>query len=154
MASETTLDYRQWLGDLKIRFRQVQLKAEVTVNTALLQFYWELGADIVAKQAHQAWGSGFLQRLSEDLSREFPEMKGFSKRNLEQIRRWYLFWQGQSPAIAKQLASQLFSVPWWHHVTIITKCQSRTEARYYLQQTHAYGWSRVMLTHQIESRLL
>ena len=59
-------DYRSWLADLKTRFRRVQLKAAVSVNTALLQFYWELGAEIVAKQAHHAWGSGFLEKLSRD----------------------------------------------------------------------------------------
>ena len=46
----TGSDYREWLGQLKTRFGQVQLKAAVAVNSALLQFYWELGADIVAKQ--------------------------------------------------------------------------------------------------------
>jgi hypothetical protein len=111
-------DYRAWLGDLKARFRQVQLKAVVAVNTELLQFYWGLGADIVAKQATQAWGSGFLEKLSQDLMQEFPEMKGFSKRNLEQIRRWYGFWS-TPPAIAKQAASQLLTIPWWHNVVIM-----------------------------------
>lgn len=56
-------DYRAWLGNLKARFRQVQLKAAVAVNTELLQFYWELGADILAKQATQAWGSGWSRAV-------------------------------------------------------------------------------------------
>ncbi|MFN7668020.1 MAG: DUF1016 N-terminal domain-containing protein, partial [Burkholderiales bacterium] len=63
-ARPTAGDYREWLGNLKTRFRQVQIKAAVAVNTALLQFYWELGADIVAQQASQRWGSGFLDNLS------------------------------------------------------------------------------------------
>ena len=122
-----TPEYRQWLGELKTRFRQVQLRAAVAVNTAMLQFYWELGADMVAKQTQFAWGSGFLNQLSADLMREFPEVKGFSKRNLEQIRRWYSFWNA-SPSIAQQAASQLMGVPWWHHVTILTKCKQPDEA--------------------------
>ena len=85
-------EYHAWLGELKTRFRQVQLKAAVAVNTALLQFYWELGADIVARQTRFAWGSGFLNQLSADLMRDFPEVKGFSARNLKYIRQWYLFW--------------------------------------------------------------
>lgn len=145
-------DYRAWLGDLKARFRQVQLKAAVAVNTELLRFYLELGVDIVARQASQSWGSGFLERLSQDLMQEFPEIKGFSKRNLEQIRRWYNFWSTQ-PAITKQAASQLLAIPWWHNVVIITKCQNHAEALYYVQQTQAHGWSRSVLTHQIESGL-
>lgn len=151
-AINVTTDYRAWLSDLKTRFRQVQLKAAVAVNTELLQFYWQLGADIINKQATQAWGSGFLTQLSTDLMREFPEVKGFSKRNLEQIRRWYVFWN-QVPEIAKQAASQLFVIPWWHNVVIISKCSSHSEALYYVQQTQAHGWSRVVLTHQIESGL-
>ena len=130
MDSElTTLtpEYRQWLVELKARYRQVQLKAAVAVNTAMLQFYWELGADMVAKQTQFAWGSGFLRQLSADLMREFPEVKGFSKRSLEQIRRWYSFWNA-SPAIAQQAASQLMGIPWWHHVTILTKCKQPDEA--------------------------
>lgn len=154
MANEVTepTSYKQWLSELKTRFRQVQLKAAVAVNAELLQFYWQLGADIVSKQATQAWGSGFLAKLSQDLMQEFPEVKGFSKRNLEQIRRWHAFWS-QDTAIAKQPASQLFVIPWWHNVVIISKCQSHAEALYYVQQTQTHGWSRSILTHQIESGL-
>lgn len=145
-------DYRAWLGDLKARFRQVQLKAAVAVNTELLQFYWALGTDIVAKQAIQAWGSGFLEKLSQDLMQEFPEMKGFSKRNLELIRQWHRYWTSDA-AIAKQAVAQLVSIPWGHNLAIISKCQSQAEALYYVQQTQAHGWSRAVLTHQIESGL-
>lgn len=126
-----TAEYRQWLGALKPRFRHVQLKAAVAVNTELLRFYWELGADIVERQASHAWGSGFLASLSKDLMREFPGVQGFSKRNLEQIRRWFMFWNRDSE-IAKQAATQLFAVPWWHNVVIISKCQSHAEALYYV----------------------
>ena len=145
-------DYHHWLLTLKTRFRSVQLKAAVAVNTELLRFYWELGADITQRQVEHAWGSGFLEKLSKDLTQEFPDVKGFSKRNLEQIRRWYLFWS-QHAVIAKQPASQLFAIPWWHHVTVVSKCRSHAEAWYYVQQTQAHGWSRAVLTHQIESGL-
>ena len=133
-----TTEYRQWLGELKTRYRQVQLKAAVTVNTAMLQFYWELGADMVDKQTQFAWGSGFLTQLSADLMREFPNTAGFSKRNLEQIRRWHAFWN-QPPAIAKQAASQLMGIPWWHHVVILSKCKQHDEALYCVQATLAHG---------------
>lgn len=144
-------DYKQWLSDLKTRFRQVQLKAAVAVNTELLQFYWQLGADIQAKQAAQAWGSGFLESLSQDLMQEFPEMKGFSLRNLKYIRQWHSFWAGS--AIGQQAVAQLVSIPWGHNLAIISKCHSQAEALYYVQQTQAHGWSRSVLTHQIESGL-
>jgi hypothetical protein len=100
-----TAEYRQWLGELKTRFRQVQLKAAVTVNTAMLQFYWELGADVVEKQKAYAWGQGFVGQLSADLMREFPDVKGFSVRNLKNARQWYKFWLPMP--IGQQAVAQL-----------------------------------------------
>lgn len=149
---DTSTDYREWVIALKSKFQNVQLKAAVAVNTALLQFYWELGQEIIEKQQSSQWGDGFLNQLSLDLTAEFPEVKGFSKRNLQQIRQWYRYWAG-SNAIALQPVAQLFSVPWSHNLTIISKCSNQQEALYYIQNTIVYGWSRSVLTHQIESGL-
>ena len=146
-----TADYRQWLGELKTRFRQVQLKAAVAVNTAMLQFYWELGADMVAKQTQFAWGSGFLTQLSADLMREFPDVKGFSVRNLKYIRQWHEFWL--DAPIGQQPVSQILSIPWGHNLAILAKCKQHGEALYYAQATQTFGWSRSVLVHQIESDL-
>lgn len=145
-------DYKAWVIDLKSRLRAVQLKAAISVNSALLEFYWELGTDIVEKQKNSTWGSGFLQQLSQDLMAEFPDMKGFSKRNLELIRRWNLFYTS-TDAIAKQAVSQLSQIPWGHNIVIVSKCQSVKEALYYVEKTIRHGWSRSVLTHQLESKL-
>ena len=142
-------DYSAWLKELKYKVRLVQIKAAVKVNSELLQFYWELGADIVEKQATTKWGDGFITRLSQDLMAEFPDIKGFSKRNLELIRKWYCFWSVQDE-IAKQLATQ---IPWWHNVVIITKTKNVDEALFYVQKTIQNNWSRSVLTHHIESDL-
>ncbi|OQW98196.1 MAG: hypothetical protein BWK74_05135 [Desulfobacteraceae bacterium A6] len=105
----TDKEYQQWLADIKEKARKTQIKAAVKVNTELLNFYWELGTDILEKQANAKWGDGFLLQLSKDLMSEFPDMKGFSKRNLELIRQWYLFYSQDSRTdqIAKQPVSQL-----------------------------------------------
>jgi predicted nuclease of restriction endonuclease-like (RecB) superfamily len=157
--TQASADYRAWLGELKTRFHRVQLKAAVAVNTALLQFYWDLGADIVIRQAQWDWGSGFLKQLSADLMSEFPEMTGFSVRNLKYIRQWHQFWAadaiGQQPVaqFAKQPVSQIFAIPWGHNLAIIAKCKQHDEALYYVQATQTHGWSRSVLVHQIESGL-
>ncbi|MCM2358035.1 MAG: PDDEXK nuclease domain-containing protein [Geobacteraceae bacterium] len=173
MASEITVnkDYRAWLAEIKLKIRNVQIKAVLKVNAELLVFYWELGEDIVAKQSTAQWGDGFLQHLSRDLMAEFPDMKGFSKRNLELIRQWHLFYKqsGQSIQIAKQPVSQLpreddgeksqqvvgqiTSIPWGHNIAIIAKCKNVDEALFYVQSTQAHNWSRSVLVHQIESGL-
>ena len=152
MAAKEFSAYGAWLTQLKQQFRQVQLKAAVAVNTELLQFYWALGADIAQQQAQASWGSGFLAQLSQDLMREFPQVKGFSKRNLELVRHWYLYWSADG-AIAKQAVSQLFAIPWGHNLAIVRMCPNPSQALFYVQQTQAHGWSRAVLTHQIESGL-
>lgn len=147
-----TEDYQQWLSSLKQDFQRAQIKATIKVNTTLLEFYWQLGTDILEKQKSTTWGQGFLTQLSQDLMTEFPSIKGFSKRNLELIRYWCHFWNAEKP-IAKQVVSQLTQVPWGHNVAIARQSQSKEEALYYISNTQQYGWSRNILVHQIESGL-
>lgn len=108
MSSDLVInkDYKVWLADIKLKVRNAQIKAALKVNTELLTLYWELGADIVAKQAAAKWGDGFLLQLSKDLTAEFPDMKGFSERNLKYIRAWYLFYS-QEDTIGQQAVAQL-----------------------------------------------
>ncbi len=145
-------EYKHWLKDRKQKVLQSQLKAVVQVNSTLLEFYWELGEEIVLRQSQASWGDGFLKQLSHDLMAEFPEMKGFSERNLKYIRQWVVFYSSE-PAIGQQPVAQLTQIPWGHNLKIIAQCQSVEEAVYYVQNTLANGWSRSVLTHQIESGL-
>lgn len=142
-------DYKAFIQDIKQHIQTAQIKAAVAVNQALLQLYWDLAERIVAKQQASAWGDGFLQQMSRDLQPEFPDIKGFSKRNLELMRQWYRFWV-EEPAIAQQLVSQ---IPWGHNLIIISKIKNIEEARFYIHKTVQNNWSRAVLTHQIESCL-
>ena len=144
-----TDDYKAFIHGIKQRVQSAQIKAAFTVNQALLQLYWDLAELMVEKQQTTAWGDGFLLQMSRDLQAEFPDMKGFSKRNLELMRQWYRFWSEQ-PAIAKQLVAQ---IPWGHNLVIISKIKNIEEAAFYVQKTMQNNWSRVVLTHQIESNL-
>lgn len=156
----TSGEYRDWLKEIKQRLRQAQVKAAVQVNTALLTFYWELGADIVERQKSAQWGSGFLLQLSADLTAEFPDMRGFSHNNLQYIKRWYLFYvEGNvkcgtgCSTFGQQPVAKLVQIPWSHNLVIISKCKDVTEALYYVNKTIEHNWSRNVLTHQIESGL-
>lgn len=84
--------YVQWMADIKQRFRQSQLKAAVRVNTAMLEFYWSMGRDIVELRAESKWGNGFFNQLSLDLRTAFPNETGFSVTNLKYMERWYAFY--------------------------------------------------------------
>ena len=84
--------YLQWIADIKKRFRQSQIKAAVRVNTAMLEFYWSMGRDIVELRAESRWGSGFFNQLSFDMRSTFPDETGFSVTNLKYMKRWYAFY--------------------------------------------------------------
>ena len=149
-------DYKDWLQDLKGKIQQSQIKAAIQVNSELLRLYWQIGKDIVEKQAQAKWGDGFLQTLSADLCKEFPTIKGFSYRNLKSIRQWYLFYN-QLDIIGKQVVSQLevslFSIPWGHHIMIMQRCKNTQEALFYVHKTIENHWSRSVLEHQIALNL-
>ncbi len=99
----TNSDYKNWLYTLKESVKKSQIKASISINKELLTLYLDLGIQIIAKQKASNWGSNFLGQLSKDLQAEFPLMTGFSKRNLELIRQWTLFYFSNT----KQAASQL-----------------------------------------------
>ena len=67
--------YGPWLASLKQRVRSAQLRAHRAVNTQLIQLYWDIGHEIVERQAREGWGSGVVRRLAGDLQAEFPGMR-------------------------------------------------------------------------------
>ena len=85
-------NYKSWLQSLKTRLQQHQIKAAVRVNSAMLEFYWELGRDIVAMKPEKRWGAGIINQLSLDLKAMFPEQKGFSTTIIWYIKKWFLFY--------------------------------------------------------------
>jgi predicted nuclease of restriction endonuclease-like (RecB) superfamily len=141
-------EYAVFIKDIKLRVQHAQIKAAVSVNQELLRLYWEMAGRIVEKQKGSIWGDGFLVQLSRDLQAEFPDMKGFSFRNIKYIRQWYLYWQ-ENP-IGQQLVAQ---IPWGHNLVIISKTKSNEEALFYVHKTIENNWSRAVLTHHIEREL-
>lgn len=100
-------DYLQWIKELSTRFRRSQVKASVRVNQVMLQFYWELGKDIVEKKAESRWGSGFMKNLSRDLKEVNPDATCFSETNLLYMKNFYRLYQ---PYIAPQTVEQMENI--------------------------------------------
>ncbi len=150
-------EYNDLIYALKSQIQSAQIKAAVSVNRELLQLYWFIAEQTVQKQQTARWGDGLIKQVSQDLQQEFPEIKGFSVRNLELMRKWYHYWT-QSDEITKQVVSQLaqapiFQIPWGQNLLIISKASSTKEALFYVQKTIGNNWSRAVLTHQIELEL-
>lgn len=105
--------YVQWMADIKQRFRQSQLKAAVRVNTAMLEFYWSVGRDLVALRAEERWGAGVVKQFALDMRQAFPNETGFSYSNVKYMKQWYSFYyervtKGQQPVglISQQAADE------------------------------------------------
>ena len=142
-------DYRSWLTALKLQVKSAQNRAAFTVNRELLQLYWHIGHEILTQQQAKGWGAKVVKQLAQDLKQAFPELKGFSERNLKYMRQFAQVWS--EPEFVQQAVAQL---PWGHHLVLMSKLSSRDQRLAYAAQTVEYGWSRNILVHQIESGLL
>ncbi|MCI7343002.1 MAG: DUF1016 N-terminal domain-containing protein [Fusobacterium necrophorum] len=137
-------EYKQFLIELKEKVKNSQLKAAVKVNYELLNLYWELGKEITEKQKEYSWGDSFLKLLSQDLRKEFPDMRGFSAENLKHIRYWYIFYKdcliGLQPVTQlTSIENKIKSIPWGHNQRIMYKCKSVREAIFYVEKTIENG---------------
>ena len=98
-------EYTIWLADLKKRVRESQVRAMVSVNAEMMMLYWQIGRDILDRQIKHGWGAKIVDQLSSDLKREFPEMTGFSPRNLNYMLAFASAWPDQS--ILQQTVAKL-----------------------------------------------
>ncbi|MEL6353631.1 MAG: PDDEXK nuclease domain-containing protein [Cyanobacteria bacterium J06627_28] len=140
--------YQSFLSDLKKRIQTAQSKAVRSVNRELVLLYWQIGSDILQRQETAGWGSKVIGKLSEDLRQAFPDMKGFSPRNLKYMRTFAESWPDQ-----KFVQEVLAQIPWYHNITLLEKIKDHERLIWYVQKTVENGWSRNVLVHQIESRL-
>jgi predicted nuclease of restriction endonuclease-like (RecB) superfamily len=140
--------YAQFLADLKIRIQAAQLRAALAVNRELVLLYWQIGRDILDRQARESWGAKVIDRLAADLKHAFPDMKGFSPRNLKYMRRFADIWPDAE--FVQQVAAQL---PWFHNCVLLDKVANSDERVWYARAAIQHGWSRSVLVHQIESAL-
>lgn len=139
-------DYAAWLNLLKQQIATVRQKAALSLNSALIELYWHIGNQIVEKEKEASWGSGLIDRLARDLAFEFPDIKGFSRRNLYAIRQWYLFYSARTPIVPQPVAQ----IPWGHNRLIISKTKDVDEALWYAGATVENGWSRDVLELKID----
>lgn len=142
------IGYADWLAELKQRIHAAQQRATLAVNRELVLLYWQIGQDILARQASQGWGSKVVDRLARDLRKAFPDMKGFSPRNLKYMRAFAEAWPD-----GEFVQAALAQLPWYHQLALLDKLQTAEERQWYAAQALENGWSRNVLVMQIESGL-
>ncbi|MBR6021150.1 MAG: DUF1016 family protein [Kiritimatiellae bacterium] len=140
-------DYERWILSIKERVRHARLRALLSANAEQLALYWDIGRAILDKQEERGWGSKVVVRMSRDLRGEFPDMPGFSPRNLNYMRAFADAWR--RPEIVQAPLAQL---PWYHQIALLERLKSRGDRLSYAALAASNGWSRNVLVHHIELR--
>ncbi|MGA2977046.1 MAG: PDDEXK nuclease domain-containing protein [Spirochaetia bacterium] len=146
-TSDAPADYSAWLADLKARIHQERLRVVLASNAAMVLLYWDIGRSILDKQTVQGWGSRVIDRLAADLREAFPEMKGFSSRNLKYMRAFATAWSERE--IVQRAVAQL---SWRQNITLLEKLHSFGDRLWYAARTLEHGWSSNILALQIEAQ--
>jgi predicted nuclease of restriction endonuclease-like (RecB) superfamily len=135
-------DYHDFLQELKARILQAQVRAVISVNRELVLLYWQIGRDILNRQQQRGWGAKIIDNLAADLQKAFPEMKGFSPRNLKYMRSFAEAYPDEQ--FVQQVVAQ---IPWGHNLRILDAVKDSVEREWYIRQTIEQGWSRNVLVH-------
>lgn len=140
--------YAEFLKDLKHRIISSQHKAAVSVNREMVLLYWDIGRQILARQDKEGWGAKIIDRLAADLKKSFPDMKGFSSRNLKYMRKF-----AENYPDRKFVQEVLAQITWYHNITLLEKVKIPIEREWYIHETIENGWSRDIMVIQIETGL-
>jgi predicted nuclease of restriction endonuclease-like (RecB) superfamily len=139
-------EYPQFLEDIKSRIRVARVRSMLAASRELILLYWEIGRMILDRQSAEGWGAKVVEQLASDLKRAFPDVQGFSPRNLKYMRAFAEAWPDMT--FVQQVAA---NIPWFHNCLLLDKLDDAASREWYIRQTIAQGWSRNMLAIQIES---
>ena len=138
-------EYLSVIQSIKSEIKSAQYKAALSVNRELIMLYYNIGIII---NEHKAWGNKFIDNLAADIRLEFPNVKGYSVRNLKYMSKFAETYPDEQ--FVQTVSAQ---IPWSHNTLILDKIHSPEQREWYIRKTAENGWSHSVLTHQIESDL-
>jgi predicted nuclease of restriction endonuclease-like (RecB) superfamily len=137
-------DYGATLKAIKQRVQQERVQVVLAANSTMVLLYWDIGRLILDRQTREGWGTKVIGRLARDLRKSFPDMRGFSSRNLLFMRSFAE--EFRDAAIVKQLVSQL---PWGHVIRLMQRVKAPAAREWYMREAIRQGWSRSVLQLQL-----
>lgn len=146
-SAELPRGYAKTLGEIKRRIREERLRVVLAANSAMVLLYWDIGRVILDRQEREGWGAKVIDRLAADLRETFPDMKGFSPRNLKYMRALAAAWPER-----EFVQEALAQIPWYHHIALLEKLDDPAERLWYARQAAENGWSHNILVLQIQGR--
>lgn len=136
--------YGEFLENIKADIQESQMRAALSVTKELIMLYWRIGKMLAEKIDKEGWGAKTVERIAKDLLSAFPDVSGFSVRNLQYMKKFAYFHENVNCAAA---AAQ---IPWGHNLLLMDKIKTSKEQLWYVSQTLKNGWSRSVLDHWIE----
>jgi predicted nuclease of restriction endonuclease-like (RecB) superfamily len=140
-------DYATTLAQLKQRIGEERLRVVLSANRALVRMYWDIGRVVLAREVAEGWGAKVVTRLAHDLSRAFPDMKGFSPRNIRYMRAFAEAWP--DPEVVQQVVAR---IPWGQNLVLLERLRDPAVRAWYAQRVLEQGWSRSVLALQIDGQ--
>ena len=140
--------YAITLREIRKRVSKARISAVLAANAAMVTLYWDIGQIILARQGEAGWGAKVIDRLAFDLRQAFPDVDGFSSRNLKYMRAFAVAWPSQP--IVQQLVAQL---PWGQNLVLLERLDEPATRIWYAEQVIAHGWSRSILAINIQRQL-
>lgn len=140
-------DYKGTLELIKHEIQTARFQVAKTITKEHIELYWKIGKIILEKQVEEGWGKSVVEKISNDLKKDYPESNGYSARNLWDMRRFYSRYSTN-----EKLRQLVAEIPWGQNLLILTKIKDDNEAEFYLTATKEYGWSRNVLLNQIKAK--
>lgn len=148
-SSEMGNSYLRFIEEIKTEIRQQRISVVLNANASMICLYWNIGQAILQKQADEGWGAKIIDRIAADIKTAFPEMSGFSPRNIKYMRRFAQCWPNFD--LVQQVVAQ---IPWRTNRMLLDKLDSTESRLWYAKQTIENGWSSAILELQIQSGLM
>ena len=147
--SEMSDTYLNFIDKIKCEIEKQRFSVVLSANASMICLYWNIGKAILNKQTEEGWGSKVIDRMSKDLKDAFPDMSGFSPRNIKYMRKFAEIWEDYE--FVQRTVAQ---IPWRSNIVLMDKLSSKEERIWYAQKTLENGWSRDVLALQVQSRLI
>ena len=138
----------QFIEKIKEQIRTQRISVVMKANSSMICLYWTIGKAILEKQEEEGWGAKVIDRMAKDLKEAFPDLSGFSPRNIKYMRKFALCWPDYE--FVQRVVAQ---IPWRTNITLLDKLKEQEERIWYAEKTIENGFYIDLLRNMLETQL-
>lgn len=135
--------------DVVTLIQRTRSKVMRVANTALIDLYWQIGGYISQRIAAAEWGDGVILQLADYIAKNYPEIRGFSDKNLWRMKQFYETYRDAD----EKLSSLVREISWTNNLIILSRTKTIEEKAFYLKMCLTERLSSRELDRQINSAL-